>query len=200
MRGLRQSPKRKPASRYRYLSRREVATLGFSRIGTDVLIHQLANVVYAENIALGSHIPIDGFCNIVASKSIVIGSYVHVASFCHLSANAELRLEDFAGLSQGVLIYTASDDYSGRSLTNPTVPEEFQSTTRGPVHLGRHVIIGAGTVILPNISIGEGTAVGALSLVNHDLEPWSVYAGVPAVRLGERHRDLLDLEQRLKVK
>jgi galactoside O-acetyltransferase len=106
-------------------------------------------------------------------------------------------LEDFSGLSQGVKIYTHSDDYSGESLTNPTVPRAFLSLQGGAVSIGRHAIIGAGSVILPGADIGEGTAVGALSLVTKPLEPWGIYAGVPARRLKDRSRALLNRETEL---
>jgi acetyltransferase-like isoleucine patch superfamily enzyme len=92
-----------------------------------------------------------------------------------------------------VTVYTASDDYLGDSLTNPTVPEEYRgSVQRGPVRLGKHSIIGAGAVILPGASIGEGTAVGALSLVVAPLKPWIIASGSPARPRGERRRDEIE--------
>ena len=60
--------------------------------------------------------------------------------------------------------------------------------------IGRHVVVGAGSVILPGCSIGEGTTVGALSLVNRPLDPWMIYVGAPVRALRERCRDLLQLE------
>jgi galactoside O-acetyltransferase len=62
--------------------------------------------------------------------------------------------------------------------------------------LGRHVIVGSGTVILPGSRLEEGVAVGALSLVTKDCLAFGVYAGNPAKRIKERKRDLLVLEQR----
>ena len=57
------------------------------------------------------------------------------------------------------------------------------------------MIIGTQSVILPDVTIGEGSSVGAMSLVNRSLEPWGVYFGVPARRLKERSKDLLELEK-----
>jgi acetyltransferase-like isoleucine patch superfamily enzyme len=96
-----------------------------------------------------------------------------------------------------VRIYTRGDDYSGQSLTNPTVPGKYLKIHAGSVQLGRHVIVGSGVVILPGVVIGEGAAVGALSLVKSSLSPWGIYGGVPARRLRDRSRELLDLEERL---
>ena len=60
-------------------------------------------------------------------------------------------------------------------------------------------MVGAGCVILPDVTIGEGAAVGANALVNASLEPWRIYAGTPAKALRERRRDVLDHEARLRA-
>lgn len=95
-------------------------------------------------------------------------------------------------------IFTSSDDYTGDHMCGPTVPAEFTGGRKGRVVLRRHVLIGAGSVILPGCTLGEGVSVGALSLVKTDLEPWGMYAGVPVRRLRERKRDLLQAEERLR--
>lgn len=59
------------------------------------------------------------------------------------------------------------------------IPDKYNKFAKRQVILRKHVIIGTGTVILPNLIIGEITAVGALSLVNKNLEKWSIYAGNP---------------------
>ena len=109
-------------------------------------------------------------------------------------------LEDFSGLSQGVRIYSGSDDYSGASLTNPTVPSEFLNGKKKLVKIGKHVIIGSGSVVLPGVSIGEGSSVGALSLVTKSLDAWGVYFGTPVKKLRDRKRDLLEQEKLLIAK
>ena len=137
-------------------------------------------------------------CSIIATGPVVFGGRNHIGAFCHLVGRGGLTLERFAGLSQRVSIYTASDDYSGQFLTNPTVPAGFTSCTVAPVSLGRHAIVGSGAVILPGVEIGEGVSVGALSLVTRSLPEWGIYSGIPARRLKDRSRDLLALEARLE--
>jgi sugar O-acyltransferase (sialic acid O-acetyltransferase NeuD family) len=56
------------------------------------------------------------------------------------------------------------------------------ATLGGGVRVGRRVLIGAGANILPGVSIGDDCVVGAGSVVLSDLEPGSVYVGVPARR------------------
>jgi acetyltransferase-like isoleucine patch superfamily enzyme len=107
-------------------------------------------------------------------------------------------MDDHSGLSQGVRVYSKTDDYSGKYLTNPTVPEKYTGIIRGTVVLERHVIVGAGSVIFPNVTIGEGSSIGAQSLINRSLDSWGVFCGSPARRLKNRARQLLDLEEKLK--
>lgn len=180
-----------------FLSPEELARFGFASYGENVLVHRMANIVFPERVSLGSNVRIDGFVNLVASGPVRMGSYIHISAFCNIAARGGLEMEDFSALSAGVKIYTSSDDYGGSAMTNPTVPERFTNVAVGEVVLHRHVIIGANSVILPGVEIGEGSSVGALSLVNRNLDPWGVYGGVPAKRIMERKRDLLAMEARL---
>ena len=67
------------------------------------------------------------------------------------------------------------------------------------VRIGKHVIVGSGCVILPGVTLEDGVAVGALSLVTKSCKEFGIYAGNPARRIAERKRDLLVLEQQLIV-
>lgn len=183
-----------------YLASAELRALGCAAVGDDVRVHSTCVMVGLESLSFGDHVRIDPFCSLIAAEGhIHFGDYVHVAGYCSLSAGEGVELADFAGLSHGVRIYTRSDDYSGAALSNPTVPPEFLRIAKGAVRLARHVLIGAGTVIMPGCNIAEGTTVGALSLVKSSLSEWGIYAGVPARRLRDRSRDLLALERRLRA-
>jgi len=57
--------------------------------------------------------------------------------------------------------------------------------------------VGAGSIILPGVTLHEGAAVGAMSLVNKDIEAWSIYAGVPAVFRKKRNRDIINLSKNI---
>lgn len=184
----------------RFLTEDDLKNFGFRSLGRDVKIHERASIYGLENISLGNHVRIDDFSVIVATGPLEIGSYVHIPNFCFLGSRFGIILEDHATLAQGVKIFSSSDDYSGEKLTNPTVPREFTGGKQGKVHLRKHVIIGAGSVILPGCTLGEGVAVGALSLVKDDLPPWGVYAGVPARLIKERKKDLLELEAKLSTR
>ena len=167
--------------------------------GSNVLIAKDAIVIGAENISLGSNIKIDSNVTLAASTgSLTIGNYVHIGGSSHLSCSGIIELESFVTISQGVKIYSASDDYSGNSLTNPTIPEQFKVVDRRQVRISKHVIIGSNSVILPGASIGEGCAIGALSLVKGIVEPWYIYGGNPLVQIKKRSKKLLDEENLFK--
>lgn len=104
---------------------------------------------------------------------------------------------DFSGLAYHVLVFSQSDDYSGNSLTNPTVPDSYKREKKARVSLGRHVIVGASSVVMPGVEIAEGCSVGAMALVNKSTSPWGIYVGNPARRVKERSKDLLSYEDKL---
>ena len=126
-----------------------------------------------------------------------IGRNVHIAVFCNVAGGTEgIIFDDFSGLAYGCHVFSQSDDYSGRSLTNPTVPAEFKSEIKKAIHLGRHCIVGTNSLIFPGVILGEGCSVGALSMVTKSTEDWSVYSGIPARKIKDRKKDLLALEQK----
>ena len=170
--------------------------LGFASVGKEVKIHPSAILVSIENIHIGNHSRIDAYTIITASSPVRIGAYVHIGAGCYLAGGGGITVDDLSTLSQGVKIYSINDDYSGASLTNPTVPSIYKLVKEAPVHLGRHVIVGAGSVVLPGVNIAEGSAIGALSLVSQATAPWGIYGGTPTRRLKERRRDLLAVEKR----
>ena len=182
---------------HKFLRDQNLLGCGFKSMGENIMIHETANIVGIENISLGSHVRIDAFTTIMATGPVNIGSYVHIGAYCSLTGTGGIEIADFAGLSQGVRLFTRSDDYSGAHLTNPTVPSEFCKVKVGPIILGKHAIIGSNSIVLPNVAIGEGCAVGALSMVTKNLDAWSTYLGVPAKKIKSRKRNLLALEKRM---
>ena len=171
---------------------------GFASLGKNIHISTTCTVIGAKKILIGDNVRIDGYTIIIAiDENIVIGSNIHIGSSSLLLGKSGILMEDFSTLSHGVKIFTESDDYSGEYMTNPMVPESFRKTYKGKVSIGRHVIIGTSSAILPNVNIGEGCAVGALSLVNRDLAPWTIYAGIPVRWLRMRSKRILELEKGL---
>jgi acetyltransferase-like isoleucine patch superfamily enzyme len=181
-----------------FLSEEKIKAIGFAYVGSNVKISGNAIFYGAERISIGNNTRIDDFCVISAGREgIEIGKYVHIAVYVSMQGQGKIILEDFAGVSSRVAIYSSNDDYSGNFMTGPCVPSKFTNVVHGPVVIGKHVIVGAGAAILPNITIGVGSAVGALSLVTKSIPEYSVAMGVPAKVIKRRERRLEDLEKQL---
>lgn len=180
------------------LSQDVVYSMGFASVGKNVQISDRASFYNTANISLGNNVRIDDFCVLSAGLGgIAIGNHVHVAVFSLLIGAGNITLSDFCNLSSRVSIYSSNDDYTGRTMTNPTLPSQYTGVTHADVFLGKHVIVGCGSVILPGITLEDGVAIGALSLVTKDCGSFGIYAGNPARRIKERQQGLLELEKEL---
>ena len=163
------------------------------------MIAKDAIVVGFENISIGDNVKIDSNVTLAASGGrLSIGSWTHIGGSSHFSCSGGIVLNDFVTISQGVKIYSASDDYSGESLTNPTISEIYKKIQREKVVIGKHVIIGSNSVVAPGAILEIGVAVGALSFVKGRLEEWNIYGGNPIKRIKSRSKNLLEIELQLK--
>ncbi len=173
--------------------------MGFKSLGRKVRLSEKASIYGASHIELGDHVRIDDYAVLSAGEGgIRIGCHVHIACFCGLFGRAAIELDDFAGLSSRVAIYSSTDDYSGDFLTNPTVDEAFRNVESAAVHLASHCIVGTASTILPGVSLGQGCAVSAHSLVSRSFAPFKLLGGVPARVIRERRDLLLILEKKMR--
>lgn len=181
-----------------FFSAEEIEKIGIKAYGEDVLISRNAILYNPEKLFIGSHVRIDDFCTI--SGNVVLGNYIHIAQFCSLYGDKEgIEMKDFSGLSSKVSIYATSNDYSGKSMTNPMVPEKYKPGDKSEhIYIGKHAIIGCNSVILPGAKISDGCSVGAMSLCNKPLDEWGIYAGIPAKKIKEREKELLQYEQQMQ--
>jgi acetyltransferase-like isoleucine patch superfamily enzyme len=178
-----------------YYTEKQLKRMGFAEIGTSLLISKNCTFIKVENISIGNNVRIDGNVTFAVTNGFIkIGSYVHIGNTCHINGTGGVEILDYSTISQGVRIYSASDDFSGESHTNPTLPLSTRNLEIGKVLLQKYALIGSGCVIMPSVTVGEGAAVGALSLVKSDLEPWTIYGGVPAKKIKKRSKNLLKLE------
>lgn len=175
-----------------FYTKEELQKIGFKSLGENVLISDKASIYGAKNIEIGSNVRVDDFCIISAGeKGIKINNYVHIACYAHLIGSGGIIVEDYGQISGKVSIYSSTDDFSGNYLIGPTAPEGTTNVKHALVHIKKYVVLGCNTVVLPGITIGEGCAVGALSLVNRNLEPYKIYAGSPAKIIKNREKTML---------
>jgi acetyltransferase-like isoleucine patch superfamily enzyme len=175
-------------------SEQELVAIGFKSLGANALISRNTCIYTPEKISIGDNVRIDDFSFLLGE--ITFGNQIHVAPYCLLMGAYGIVIEDFAGISSRTSIYSATDDFGGDVLTGPTIGDEYKNVTGGPVIIKKHVIIGATTVILPDLTLGEGVSVGAHSLVTKSLAPWGIYFGCPVKRIKDREQGLLELEKK----
>ncbi len=179
-----------------YYSEKELSQIGLKRYGKNVLLSKKASIYGRENVEIGNNVRIDDFSLI--SGRVKIGNWVHIAAYSALYAGGYyIILEDFVTISSRNAVYAESDDYSGASLSNPLVSSKFRKTYGNDVIFEKHVLLGTGCTVLPGVKLMEGASIGAMSLVNRDLEAWTVYAGIPVQEIRKRDRNILELEQEL---
>lgn len=178
-----------------FLTEQQLNKMGFAALGSNVLISDKASIYGANHIRIGSNVRVDDFCVLSAGEGgIEIGSYVHIAVYSSLIGAGKITVSDFCNISSKVALYSSNDDYSGKCMTNPMVPDEFTNVNHQDLTLEKHVIIGSGSVVLPGVTLHEGVAVGALSFINKDCKAFGVYIGSPAKKIKNREKGLLDIE------
>lgn len=176
-----------------FYSEKELKSIGFKSIGTNVLISRKTSIYGAESISIGNSVRIDDFC--IISGNVFLGSFIHIAAGCMLFGGKDgIIMEDYTGISSRSAVYAESDDYSGICFTNPMVPDKFRHIIRGGVKIRKHAIIGSGCTILPGVEIGVGTAIGSMSLISRSLEEWKICYGIPCKPVKDRNKELLKLE------
>jgi galactoside O-acetyltransferase len=172
-----------------FYSESELKNLGLLSYGQNVLISRYANIYEPHKLSLGNHVRIDDFC--ILSGSIALGSYVHISAYCALYGKAGISMEDFTGLSPRCTLFSVTDNFDGNHLMSPLTKVEHNQLIQGKIVIKKYSQIGANSVVLPNCVIEEGVAVGAMSLVNNSLEPWTINAGIPAKKIKKRDKGLL---------
>jgi putative colanic acid biosynthesis acetyltransferase WcaF len=111
-----------------------------------------------------------------APWNLRIGREVAIGEFVDLYSVDIIEIGDFATISQGTVLCTATHDIS--SLTLPLVT--------GPITVGENAWLCAESYIMPNISIGAGSVIGVRSTVLNSVAPWKIAAGIPCRELRDR--------------
>lgn len=174
-----------------FYSQKELESIGFKSYGKGVLLSKKCSIYSPQNIIIGDNVRIDDFC--ILSGEISIGSNIHISAYVALYGAKGIILEDYSGISPKSTIYSAMDDFSGQHLIGPIHEKSLVEVSGGKVILKKYSQIGCNSVVFPNITIGEGCVVGAMSLINSDLPEWSVCYGVPCKKVKDRNRSLLNL-------
>ena len=168
-----------------------VKDLNIFSYGKDIFISDNVEIRRPQLLKLGSHIAIDsGF---YCTTALEMGDYIHIAPYTAIigGAKAKLVMAHFTNISVGGRIVCGSDEFLGKGLiTAPGIPEEFRDHIKiEEVRFEMFANVGANVTILPGITLGEGSVIGACSLVTKDTEPWTIYTGTPARAIKVRPRE-----------
>lgn len=177
-----------------FYSHEELKDLGLKNFGDNVLISRYAQFYSPELIEIGHDVRIDDFC--ILSGDIKLGNYIHISAYSALYGKFGIEMEDYTGLSPRCTVFSASDDFSGEFLIGPMIDKKYTNVTGGKVLIKKYSQLGCSCVVLPSVTINEGVAVGAMSLITKDLEQWKIYAGCPARFIKERSKGLLKVFNR----
>lgn len=174
-----------------FYSEEELSGLGLKSYGQNVLISKKSSIYTASHISIGDNVRIDDFC--ILSGNIKLGSHIHISAYVALYGANGIELEDYTGVSPRSTIFSAMDDFSGDYLIGPIHPQELTNVTGGKVIVKKYSQIGANCIIFPNLTIEEGSVIGAMSLVIRSTSAWTINVGIPINKIKTRKTKLLKL-------
>ncbi len=159
-------------------------------VGNDVVISAYAEIRRPNLVRIGNHVAIDTAFITTAAD---IGDYAHIGPYVSIIGGAKglFTMGRFTNLAAGCRIICVSDRYNGDGLMgSAAVPEKYKDAVDvGPVAMNDFANVGTNVVIMPGVTLAEGSVVGACSLVTISTEPWTIYIGVPAKPLKSRPRE-----------
>ena len=160
--------------------------------GEGVIIGKTVRIRYPDQVSIGDGTIIDDFCYISCSADI--GKHCHIASHVNISGGGgRLKMGNYVGVASGCSLNIQSSDYLTASFELPSIPKALRFGGYGKmIYLSDHVLLGAHTVVLPDVILPEGTATTAQTIVrNKSYESWCLYSGPDAKKLLKRNNKKL---------
>lgn len=159
-------------------------------VGENVFISANTEIRRPHLVSIGSNVDIDsGF---YLTTQAEIGDYVHIGPYVAVIGGARgfLKMGNFTNIAVGGRIITVSDTFLGDGLIGAQgIPEEFRKLKIAPVVFENFANVGAGAIILPGVTLREGSVVGAGAVVTKDTESWTIYVGNPARPVKKRPKE-----------
>ena len=124
-------------------------------------------------------------------KNLKIGKGVVIQQLCTFMDRGGITLEDGVFIAPKVNLTTLNHDFN---------PENRSGTYAKPIHIKKNAWIGIASTILPGVTIGENSIVGAGSVVTKDIPPYSLWYGNPAKHHGYVTSDGVILDKNLRSK
>jgi galactoside O-acetyltransferase len=149
-------------------------------IGTGFVCREPRNISLGDNVVLGPQTCLFalGGGTITIRNRFTINRHVIIDA----SQNGSVVIGDDVFIAPNVVIRSSNHEY--KSLD---VPMRNQGHKGGKIVIGNDVWLAANSVILPDVVIGDGSIIGAGSVVTHDIPPYSIAGGVPAKIICSRY-------------
>lgn len=157
--------------------------------GKDVRIFQLAKIINPQFAEIDDHVMILDYVFIDALKSLKIGKYTTITWHSVIEGQANVEIGDRCFLGPGTKILGSTYEFNGYYTTEHMCEgQDVSKIHYGDIKICDDAYLGANCVVMPGVTIGEGALVGSNAFVNKDLEPWGIYVGSPARKIGERQK------------
>ena len=153
--------------------------------GEGVKIYPLAKIAFPHLVDLGNYCKIRDFAFIFAGEGVKIGEYTDVQPHTVIWGGGLTIIGDRVSTGPGTVFLSATYSYKKGLKMVDGLKEGETERLGGKLVVGNDAYIGARSVIMP-VTIGEGVVIGANSFVNKDCEPWCIYFGSPARKIGRR--------------
>lgn len=114
---------------------------------------------------------------------IEIGENVQVNDYVHISAIDSVKIGNNVLIGSKVLITDHNHGFYGVNNIhdNPAIPPLKRRLSYLPVEIGDNVWLGESVIILPGVKIGQGSVIGAMSVVTKEIPPFCIAVGSPAI-------------------
>lgn len=163
-------------------------------VGEGVKIYPGAKIVRPDAVSIGEYTRLCDFAFIhPEGGQISIGRYCDFEPYSLIWGAGDMVIGDFVNFGPGMKIMGNMYDYREGDISVGTVEQTHKGIIAPKMVIEDHVYFGADVTVLASVHrIGEGAFIGAQTLVNRDLEPWGIYVGSPARKIGERPRGALN--------
>lgn len=165
-------------------------------VGEGVVLYPLCKMIRSQRAEIDDYSRILDFTFIDAGSSLKIGKHAMITWYVLIEGGANTYIGDRVFVGPGTKILTSTYKLHGY-YSAEFIPEGCHEIQYGDITIHDDAYIGANCTILPGVTIGEGAVIGANAVMTKDAEPWGIYVGTPAKRVGTREKPPAEMTERL---
>jgi acetyltransferase-like isoleucine patch superfamily enzyme len=167
---------RSPISIVRLLVRRFCLRLKGLRFGRGLILEGNIEVTAPRNVQLGHCVRLgkDVYLGAWPEGELIVGDHSYIGRWTIILAHQSVIIGNDCLIAPGCHITDVSHGIAPGELIRK------QPLVSKPVRIGNDVWVGAGSSILPGVTIADGAVVGARSVVTHDVPDGAIVVGAPA--------------------